>query len=270
MRTRCRMMKARLTARSGRARGRMNVETFLANPRRYFEGAYELFRSFGGPSVYFHEQCLQAGANEFLSERHLELLYATLASWGMHRMGDPAVTKTRLSDWHDFCDSIVQQRDCLIEFRNLRMLGLSENGYSECVAAMKPCYEKLNLSVSNASVVVNSKALFHILPDLIPPIDRHYTIRFFTQPPESWRDSDGKFRTLALPSNPERQFSLFQKICVDMWRLASQVDPTIFERECFAHGATVPKALDNAIVNYVKIVAVPRPERTRKPKSEGR
>ena len=47
------------------------------------------------------------------------MLYATLASWGMHHMGDPAATKTRLTDWHDFRESVLQQGDCLKKFRKL-------------------------------------------------------------------------------------------------------------------------------------------------------
>jgi hypothetical protein len=71
----------------------MNTATFLENPNRYFDGSYEQFVVFGGPCVYFHEQCLRAGADNFLSHRHVEMLYATLTAWGMHRMGD-AKTKT--------------------------------------------------------------------------------------------------------------------------------------------------------------------------------
>ena len=37
-------------------------------------------------------------------------------------------------------------------------------------------------------------------------------------------------------------------------RLGSQLDPALSESECYTHGVTAPKALDNAIVNYVKIV----------------
>ncbi|HZT04520.1 MAG TPA: hypothetical protein VFA39_19890, partial [Steroidobacteraceae bacterium] len=223
-------------------------------------GAYERFRSFGGPSVYFHEQCLQAGANEFLSERHLEMLYATLASWGMHRMGDPDATKTRLTDWPCFHDSILQQVDHLKGFRNLRMLDLSERDYCECITGLKPHYEKLKLSVSRATVVVNAKALYHIFPELIPPVDRQYTIRFFKQAPECWRNARGKFRMFDLPVSPEEQFNLFHEICVRLQRLGRAVDPAILTGECVAHDVTVPKALDNAIVNYVKIVAGPRPK----------
>ncbi len=83
----------------------MNTAKFLAEQRQYFEKSYEEFRFFGGPSVYFHEQCLRAASDAFLSVRHVEMLYATLAAWGMHRMGDPDATKTKLTDWDEFHDS---------------------------------------------------------------------------------------------------------------------------------------------------------------------
>ena len=36
---------------------------------------------------------------------------------------------------------------------------------------------------------------------------------------------------------------------------ADQIDPALFEAELHQHGVTAPKALDNAIVNYVRIVS---------------
>ena len=35
------------------------------------------------------------------------------------------------------------------------------------------------MSASGTQIVAGTKALHHLLPDLIPPIDRTYTIRFF-------------------------------------------------------------------------------------------
>ena len=233
----------------------MNSARFLAGQREYFEGSYKGFKSFGGPSVYFHQQCLRAAENEFLSSRHIEMLYATLVAWGMHRMGDPKVTKTKLTDWDEFRRSIVEQRAALEPFRGCRMLGVSEGDYSDAVAAMKPHYRTLTLSTSAATLVVNSKALFHMFLEFIPPIDRQYTVRFFQRPPERWRDSKGKFRIVNLPSDVEGQFDLFHRVCVDIKKLADRVEPTILEGERVTHGVTAPKALDNAIVNYVKIVS---------------
>jgi len=243
----------------------MNAARFLADQQRYFAGSYEEFSSFGGPSVYFHNECLCAGTEAFLSQRHIEMLYATLASWGMHRMGDPEATKTKLTDWDCFYGSIVTQGDALRQFRHYRMLQMSDAEYSEAVAALKPHYRALDLSVSNATVVVNSKALFHLFPEFIPPIDRQYTVRFFTQSPERWRDSKGKFRIVSLPAGVERQFELFHETCTGIKKLADQIDPGILERERRQHGVTPPKALDNAIVNYVKIVSNQRSNNVMKP-----
>lgn len=233
----------------------MNTARFLADQQRYFHKAYEEFVSFGGPSVYFHNQCLRAGANAFLSERHIEMLYATLAAWGMHRMGDPEATKTKLTDWDSFFGSIAAEVDALQKFRTHQMLSMSEREYSAAVFALKPQYRAFNLSVSAATVVVNSKALFHLFPEFIPPIDRQYTVRFFEQAPERWRDAKGKFRMVNLPAGFERQFELFHKTCLDIKRLADRIEPGILERERTRYGVTPPKALDNAIVNYVKIVS---------------
>jgi hypothetical protein len=64
-----------------------------------------------------------------------------------------------------------------------------------------------------------------------------------------------------LPPDFEGQFDLFRKVCVGIKRLADQIKPGIFERERLARGVTAPKALDNAIVNYVKGVSERRSNR---------
>ena len=85
----------------------VNVRAFLNGQQRYFAGSYEPFAAFGGPSVYFHRECLRAAETAFLSVRHVETLYTTLASWGMHRMGGADRIKTKLTDWDRFYGSIM-------------------------------------------------------------------------------------------------------------------------------------------------------------------
>ncbi len=233
----------------------MNTEPFLAEQKRYFAGSYEEFVSFGGPCVYFHDECLRAGTEQFLSKRHLEMLYATLTAWGMHRMGDPSTTKTKLTDWDCFNGSIVAQGDALQQFRGHRMLQMSETEYADAVLALKPAYRLFKLSVADATVVVKSKAFFHLFPEFIPPIDRQYTVRFFKQSPERWRDRKGKFQVVSLPAGLDEQFKLFREICIGIKRLADRIEPDILDQEHRQHRVTAPKALDNAIVNYVKIVS---------------
>ena len=137
------------------------------------------------------------------------------------------------------------------------MLKLSLDDYSEVVEAqVRPAYSALDLTESNATVVVNAKALHHLVPDLIPPIDRQYTIRFFTKSPDHWLDSKGKWRMITLPTALDAQFRVFLTTCVDFKRLADGVDPALFDEQRREHGVSPPKALDNAIVNYVSQLKV--------------
>ena len=234
---------------------RTNIETFLANQDRYFSGSYDQFLAFGGPCVYFHRQCLAAGEEEFLSLRHVEMLYATLTAWGMHRMGDSDKTRTRLTDWSSFSRSLVSQSESLQRFRTFRMSEMAESQYSVAVLNLQTHYKQLELSESGATIVVNSKAFHHLFPEFIPPIDRQYTIRFFTQSPEKWLDPSGKFKPVQLPKTFDEQFNSFHSTCLAVKRLADQVDTSLLRREQEQSRASTPKAMDNAIVNYVRITA---------------
>jgi hypothetical protein len=232
-----------------------NIYRFIADQKRYFSGSYEQFAAFGGPCLYFHRECLRAGQEAFLSKRHVEMFYATLAAGGMHRMGDAEITKTKLTDWEKFYDSLIAQAPQLQQFKRCSLLQMSETEYSHAVSLLRPYYNALDLSVSDATIVVNSKALHHLFPDFIPPVDRQYTIRFFRDPHEKWRNSKGKFRTIQLPSGINPQFDLFHKTCVDIKRLADIVDTVLIEDQHLRYGVAAPKALDNAIVNYVRITS---------------
>jgi hypothetical protein len=230
----------------------VNTDALIADQQRYFDGAYEQFLAFGGPCVYFHQQCLAAGEASFLSDRHIEMLYATLTSWGMHRMGDVETTRTKLSPWSTFRQSLKGCAAVLEPMRRLDLLALSASDYSDALTRIAPAYAGLRLSVSGATIVVNSKALYHLLPRLIPPIDRQYTIRFFQQKREKWRNSKGQFRQVMLPLKSDAQFALFRTVCLKVHDLANRVEPALLMRELREHGVTVPKALDNAIVHFVR------------------
>jgi len=231
-----------------------NHRSFLKGQEKYFADAYAQFTAFGGPSVYLHQQCLKAAEEEFLSVRHIEMLYATLASWGMHRMGGRGQIKTKLTDWGRFYSSIKGNAEAFEWLRGRKMLETRLDDYREALLWLAPIYRSLDLTEAGATVVVNSKALHHILPELIPPIDRQYTIRFCTQPSDRWRGANGKFRMVLLPPQLDEQFQLFRETCEALKQLADEIDPALFATECQQHGVPGPKALDNAIVNYVRIV----------------
>ena len=58
-----------------------------------------------------------------------------------------------------------------------------------------------------------------------------------------------------LPAGLDAQFNLFRTICVEVKRMADRIDRTLFDTELRDNDVTPPKAIDNAIVNYVRIVS---------------
>ena len=228
-----------------------NVQILLKDPKKYFHKSYKNFKRFGGPSVYFHNECLKECRDNFLSERHIELVYATLTAWGMHRMG---ISSTKLVDWEDFRESILNFSDkwkCL-NTDKYKMTSMTKFEYADLIQTIEDDYYLLNLSTSNQSIVVNSKALFHLFPELFPPIDRQYTKRFFCHKKDKWLNDSGNFRTVNLPSTPQTQFNLFKSLCVEIKKMSEKLS-CYLEQEKSENCVTAPKAIDNAIVNYVKI-----------------
>ena len=135
-----------------------------------------IVKDFGGPSLYFHQRSLEEQKKSFLQDTHLEMIYATLASWGMHRMGE---TKTKMVNFSDFKKSILAKQKDLESLRNQRLENVSKESVKELIVKLNEICFDLKVSVSNSRIVRNTKTLAHILPNLIPPIDRQYTIRFF-------------------------------------------------------------------------------------------
>ena len=58
---------------------------------------------------------------------------------------------------------------------------------------------------------------------------------------------------MIMPADAEAQFDLFRSVCTEIKRLADEVQRSVLDREYREHGVTAPKAIDNAIVNYVRI-----------------
>lgn len=234
-----------------------NQDDLSQNLKSYYVKSLSILKEFGGPSVYFHTQCVQEKKQNFLSNRHIELIYATLTAWGMHRMGDPKVTKTKLVEFDDFKSSILQNQHMIDVLKNHKLECISLDEYHHILDELQVPYFDLKVSISEATVVANSKTLAHILPDLIPPIDRQHTIRFFTQEYRNYFRSNGKYRMVNLPSDKSNQFILFKEVCCEMKNLLDECDLNIFELNEYTFNTSYPKIIDNTIMAYVKNVPKP-------------
>jgi hypothetical protein len=97
----------------------------------------------------------------------------------------------------------------------------------------------LRVGIGETLLVANSKALHHLLPGLIPPIDRNYTLRFFVGRPYIYRGRDAAyFRAL---------YPLFHEIAV---RCAGEIHGFL-AAPTEGMNTSVTKVIDNAILGFM-------------------
>ncbi|HEY6787604.1 MAG TPA: hypothetical protein VI365_09865, partial [Trebonia sp.] len=93
----------------------------------------------------------------------------------------------------------------------------------------------IRASTSETQIVAGSKTLHHLLPALIPPIDRQYTSRFFT----------GQKAISSGEDAFQQWFSYFAEIGQ---RCSARIDTVITRGGLMATGPA--KVIDNAIVGF--------------------
>lgn len=163
-------------------RGRSNVEALIAD----FDACVRQFESsnaFPGPSLYFHSQALarralhNSAAELVADDLFLEYVYAVLPAWGMHRMGKQAA---KVVDFHEMAESMRAAAPQIDRLWGLQISKVDVDDADQVAQDIWDIIASLRVSRSETRIVAGSKALHHVLPELVPPIDRQYTFRFFT------------------------------------------------------------------------------------------
>ena len=138
--------------------------------------------TFTGPSIYFHNKaiaCLKrhrTSVDAILSEELFDWIYATLASWGMHRMGPG---KTKLLPIEQIKQSVRAERLLIEQLENIDLPSVSTADIGGISDQIWKLIQSIHVSAAEATIVANTKFLHHILPNLVPPIDRTYTYKCF-------------------------------------------------------------------------------------------
>jgi hypothetical protein len=145
--------------------------------------AFEARQAFPGPSLYFHLRAIERRrghqtVSSLLDDGlFLEYVYAVLPAWGMHRMGRQAA---KVGDFTQITTALRQTAPALEQLWPLRITALSEDTACSVAETAWDIIAHTRVSTSRTQIVAGSKFLHHLLPDLIPPIDRQYTFAFFT------------------------------------------------------------------------------------------
>jgi hypothetical protein len=96
-----------------------------------------------------------------------DYLYATLASWGLHRMGPG---NTKLGDIDELKASFRAQASNLERVQELQIDRLDPTSVPEVANRAWEIMANLRVGVGQTLLVANSKALHHLLPGLISKI----------------------------------------------------------------------------------------------------
>jgi hypothetical protein len=145
------------------------VMDVLNNSEKYHYSFYSA-EVFHGPSLYFHRRTIEARKTEPFN-LYLEYIYATLAAWGMHRMGKGGSKMVRFEIFQESIE-LVKEKIRLAEQMDYKEIKKGDWDILENI------FKSIKIMASGTSIIGNSKVMAHLIPNLIPPIDREYTLRY--------------------------------------------------------------------------------------------
>ncbi len=221
-------------------RARSNIEALIGGFSTFVR-RFEQSNAFPGPSIYFHKKAIErrrlhsTAADLMADERFFELVYAVLPAWGMHRMGKQAA---KLGDFDTMVESFRSCGPAIEALWDLDISRVLEAEVDDVAAQLWSVLGALQVSTSATRIVAGSKALHHVLPDLVPPIDRQYTFQFFTG-------------QKAVNSGEERAFLEWFPYLAEIGRRASAEIGEALERGGFM-ATSAAKIVDNAIIGFMQ------------------
>ena len=157
----------------------------ISNLIENLESLHNIFYTkevFTGPSLYFHGKALDA-RNMADNERYLEYIYATLVSWGMHRMGSGG---SKMLAFQEFKNSVDNLKDEIRTAQNINFQNITESDWT----ALERIFKNLKIMRTGTSLVGNSKVMAHMMPNIVPPIDRAYTLRYLKENVKNWHEHE--------------------------------------------------------------------------------
>lgn len=183
-------------------------------------------------TIEMRDQCGSVGA-ALEDDDFLRNLWNTLRSWGCNSRG------ARLQPLLEFRWRL---RDCKSRIAQLEGLDVkASNLQADRIAQeLHDIIYEVRLSQTESQVVTGSKALHHILPSLVPPIDRNYTRRFF------------HFWMQQFQYDPD----IFAYIWTRFAEIAERTSPGRFVGKA-PWATSESKVLDNAVIGYCRYHKLP-------------
>lgn len=204
------------------------VNSILINLEKLHKKYYST-RTFYGPSLYFHKRALIKSDNKY------EYIYAALTSWGMHRMGKGGA---KMTDFETFIKSINTVKQHIEKLKNKKLENLKEKDFE----VLEEIFKNIQIMETKTKIVGHSKVIAHLLPNVVPPIDREYTFYFLKGSKSIVNDLDKEW---ILYKTFIQEF--FQKISIDK-RFKKFAIKSLKNKKEFPWDTSIPKIIDNLVI----------------------
>ncbi len=159
-------------------------------------------------------------------ESFIGLIYITLISWNMNQR------RAIIRPFNEFSSNIQSIKEHIIDLSEFQLAGLSSaHDLKFILDKLKQIYKKLDLMVSTAKLVSNAKTLHFLLPDLIMPMDRENTLKYFY-------------------NNKNESINKFLLIFKCSYEIVNRIELNKYLDHEW--NQTILKIIDNAIIYYIR------------------
>lgn len=167
-------------------------------------------------------------------------LYGTVKAW----VSKAPFGGSKLKSFSNFYKAIEEIADGLEQVKEITLESLveKEENFPQIKEILKNIFEKLKTADQIAQLVCSSKTLFHLLPDLIMPIDRAHVLGFFIG-----------YDRIDRPISRKKEIEYFTEIFDYYYRICkknfTQIK-SIYYKKRGRYDSSIPKIIDNAICGY--------------------
>ena len=212
------------------------VIDILSQADAYHEKYYGS-ETFSGPSLHFHHRALAVEHANWTEKA--ELVYATLASWGMHRMGTKG---SKMQSFASFERSIAAVRVGIEELQQVIPHNLSLSDWQ----TLERIFKEVKVMASGTTIVGNSKVLAHLIPNLVAPVDREYTLNYL-------------FGSKMFQNGLDREWRLMRKIHKEFFYPISdnedfrnKTETWMANSESYPWDTSMLKIIDNLVIGAMR------------------
>ncbi len=182
------------------------------------------------PGSYLYNKICNYDISSKFSTDFIELLYVTLAAWNMNSRG------AKLQEYCKFEKSIIDNKDNIYSIADLNIKEISEE---TSMNQIEELFYSLDLVANTKPALVTfTKTMHFLLPELVVPIDRTYTLMYF-------------YENVNIPKEKEKQFAMIKEIQCEFSKFANKISMDKYIDKKW--NRTAAKVMDNMIIGYKRM-----------------